>query len=188
MRIASSSGELRSRRCQSLPFMYLILFFTIWFAVFNDRINHFHNCPMFAVGKRSLLKNGCEKGGYWVCIDELSCHNTDIFIGLEIERCFREKNAQYCPNSHICPIGLTCYVRSKASLLAIFMNVFTKGLSHNHYPDISSPADIILAHSSCKTVNFSCVCVRPLRVIELSAAAEQPVHLILIVFRGFSVC
>jgi hypothetical protein len=66
---------------------------------------------------------------------------------------------------------------------------FHKGpLYHNHYPDISSPADRILAHSSCKTVNFSFVCVRPLRVIELSAAAEQPVHLLLIVFRGFSIC
>jgi hypothetical protein len=61
-------------------------------------------------------------------------------------------------------------------------------LHHNHYPDISSPADRILAHSSCKTVNFSFVYVRPLRVIELSAAAGQPVHLILIVFRGFAVC
>jgi hypothetical protein len=48
--------------------------------------------------------------------------------------------------------------------------------------------DRILAYSSCKTVNFSFVCGRPLRVIELSAAAEQPVHLILIVFRGFAVC
>jgi hypothetical protein len=60
-------------------------------------------------------------------------------------------------------------------------------LYHNHYPDISSPADRILAHSSCKTVNFSFVCVQPLRVIELSAAVEQPVHLILIIFCGFAV-
>jgi hypothetical protein len=60
-------------------------------------------------------------------------------------------------------------------------------LYHNRYPDISSPADRTLAHSSCETVNFF-VCVRPLRVIELSAAAEQPIHLILIIFRGFAVC
>jgi hypothetical protein len=61
-------------------------------------------------------------------------------------------------------------------------------LYHNHSQHIASPADRILVHSSCKAVNFSFVCAGPLRVIKLSAAAGQPVHLILIVFRGFAVC
>jgi hypothetical protein len=109
--------------------MFLILFFTLWFVVFDDRINHSRIWLMFAVGKRSLLKKGCEKGGYWLCIGKLSYQNTDIFIGLEIEHCFTAKNGRHDPNSHICPIRLTCCLRPKASLLKIFLNVFTKGLS-----------------------------------------------------------